>query len=259
VTLSWLAASGASSYVLEVGSTAGAADVGQLTVDANTTALTLSGPDGRYFVRVRANGGGSLSTVSDDLVIVLGSAACGAPPSPPSELRADSAGPRVRLEWQLPPDALGTIIEASLDGGGSYLEVAQQPGAAVQFEAQGPPGRYLARVRAQNACGLGAPSAPVIVVLATATSPPSAPANLQTTVSGDRTVTLSWYPSTGLPTGYMVAVGSAPGLSDVASVVVTNTALVATNVPSRTYYVRVHAQNEGGVSPPSNEVIVTVP
>jgi hypothetical protein len=210
VTLSWLAASRASSYVLEVGSTAGAADVGQLTVDANTTALTLSGPDGRYFVRVRAHAVGGLSTVSDDLVIVLGPAGCGAPPSPPAALRADSAGPRVRLEWQLPPGAFGTIIEASLDGGGSYLEVVRLAGVATRFDAQAPPGRYLARVRASNACGTGMPSAPVTVVTAAVTTPPSAPANLQGSVFAGRRVALSWQPSSGLPIGYVVAVGSAP-------------------------------------------------
>lgn len=43
------------------------------------------------------------------------------------------------------------------------------------------------------------------------------------------------------------------------TIVVTATVIEVADVPPRTYYVRVHAQNEGGVSPPSNEVVVTVP
>ncbi len=260
VTLSWPPVPGAGSYVIEGGSTAGAHDLGRLEVAATTTTLAVPAPNGRYYVRVRARSGAGASSVSDDLVIVVGADACSAPPAPPTAVRAEIAGSRVRLEWQLPPGpVLGTIVEASIDVGGSYREVARLPGAVLHLDAEAPPGSYVARVRAANACGISAPSTPVPVVLTTTVSPPSAPEHLQVSVGADRMVTLSWQPSTGLPTGYLVAVGSQPGWSDLAVTAVTETTVVATGVPPRTYYVRVLARNEGGTSPPSNEVVVTVP
>ena len=260
VTLSWPAVAGATTYLIEAGSSVGAQDLGRLELDASTTTLTLPVPDGRYYVRVRARSSAGASSVSDDLVIVVGPGACTAPPAPPPALHAETAGSRVRLEWQLPPGTvLGTIVEASVDVGGSYIEVARVPAATLQFDAEVPPGSYVARVRATNACGVSAPSAPVPVVVTTAIVPPSAPQNLQASVGADRTVTLSWQSSMGLPTGYVVAVGSAPGLSDVAVALVTETTIVATGVPTGTYHVRVLARNDGGLSPPSNEVIVAVP
>ena len=72
-------------------------------------------------------------------------------------------------------------------------------------------------------------------------------------------MTLSWQPSTGLPTAYLVAVGSAPGWSDLGVAVVTETTVAVAGVPPRTYHVRVLARNEGGVSPPSSDVVVIVP
>jgi hypothetical protein len=260
VTLSWTAVVGAAAYVVEAGSTIGAQDLGRLELDGSTTTLTVPTGNGRYHVRVRARSSGGASTVSDDLVIVVGTDACSAPPQAPLALRAETAGSRVRLEWLLPPGpVLGTIVEASVDLGGSYVEVARQSGAALHFDAQAAPGSYVARVRAANACGIGAPSAPIPVELSTNISPPSVPEKLQVAIGADRTVTLSWQASTGLPTGYVVEVGSEPGLSDLAVTVVPDIALVVTRVPPGTYHVRVRGRNEGGVSPPSNEIIVTVP
>jgi hypothetical protein len=260
VTLSWSAVVGAAAYVIEAGSTEGAHDLGRLELDPGTTTATVPAPNGRYHVRVRARSSSGATTVSNDLVIVVGADACSASPAPPPALRAEASGARVRLEWDLPPGpVLGTIIEASIDVAGSFVEVARLPGAALHFDTEAPPGRYVVRVRAANACGASAPSAPVPVLLSSAVSPPAAPRNLVASVGADRMVTLSWQPSTGLPTGYVVAAGSEPGWSDLAVALVTDTTFMVTGVPPRTYHVRVMARNEGGVSPPSNEVIVTVP
>jgi Fibronectin type III domain len=104
---------------------------------------------------------------------------------------------------------------------------------------------------------------PLIVFLGFATSafaqsPPGAPQNLTSNVSGS-TVTLNWAaPSTGLPTGYIVEASVVPGGPLVASLPVAATTLTVPNVPTGTYFVRVRALNAAVQGPPSNEVTVSV-
>ncbi len=56
VTLTWGAAAGATSYVVEAGSASGLANLAVLPVGANP-ALTVTAPPGTYFVRVRGLNG----------------------------------------------------------------------------------------------------------------------------------------------------------------------------------------------------------
>lgn len=74
---------------------------------------------------------------------------------------------------------------------------------------------------------------------------------------------LSWVPgvSPTITTRYVLEVGSAPGLSNIFSGLDMGlqTSFSANGVPPGRYYVRVRAGNHGGVSPPSNEIVVQVP
>jgi predicted phage tail protein len=75
-------------------------------------------------------------------------------------------------------------------------------------------------------------------------------------VSGS-TATLSWQPPStgGLPTNYLLYVGTASGYSDVASAYnVGNVLTVRGDLPKGTYYARVRAANAVGTSLNSNEV-----
>jgi uncharacterized repeat protein (TIGR03803 family) len=96
---------------------------------------------------------------------------------------------------------------------------------------------------------------------AAAVAPPGAPTGLTASVSGT-TVVLTWNaPSSGgAPTSYVVTAGSSPGLANLANSNTGSTAttLTATNVGQGAYFVRIFAQNEGGSSPASNEIVVTV-
>ena len=92
---------------------------------------------------------------------------------------------------------------------------------------------------------------------------PAPPAGLAQDLSGT-TVTLSWrpgLPAQGVPTRYVLEVGSAPGRNDIFSGldVGLQTSFGASNVPPGTYYVRVRAGNYSGLGAPSNEVVVQVP
>jgi hypothetical protein len=62
-------------------------------------------------------------------------------------------------------------------------------------------------------------------------------------------------------TAYSVEAGSAPGMSNLATMPVASgtSRLTVSNVPAGTYYVRVKALNYVGESPASNELTIVVP
>src|SRR5690606_39166967 len=88
---------------------------------------------------------------------------------------------------------------------------------------------------------------------------PGPPSQLSATVAG-RDVTLSWLPSpTPGTTGYRLEAGSSSGSRDLINTPVgQGTSLSVPGVPDGTYYVRVRAESDGALSPPSNEVQVVV-
>lgn len=95
---------------------------------------------------------------------------------------------------------------------------------------------------------------------------PDAPTRLGATVINNNELTLSWTEPTGggRATSWIIEAGSAPGLSDVATVpggarfFASIVVWSMSGVPAGRYYVRVRAQNAAGVSGPSNEVLVTI-
>lgn len=110
------------------------------------------------------------------------------------------------------------------------------------------------------ACFSGA--RPVVRVITAGAAAPGPPSNL--IYHGDQggVVNLAWTPSaTGdLVATYVIEAGSATGLANLASFA-TNSTLPnfhASGVANGRYYVRVRAQNAGGTSAPSNEVLVVV-
>jgi hypothetical protein len=79
--------------------------------------------------------------------------------------------------------------------------------------------------------------------------------------SAPENVRLAWDPpADGDLTSYVIEAGSAPGLSDIAILDTggRDTTLFIAAVPPGTYYVRVRARNAGGLSEPSNELIVRI-
>jgi hypothetical protein len=71
-------------------------------------------------------------------------------------------------------------------------------------------------------------------------------------------VDLRWTASAGgyQPTGYIVEAGSAPGLSDLATLPVGKVTRFVVTAPPGVYYVRVRAINARGPSASSNEIVV---
>ena len=176
VTLRWEApALGAvSGYQLSVGSFFHTTDLGVVETGNATTSFTATGvPPGSYYVRVRARNGSSLSAESNDVLLLVSSAApCNGPPGAPGWLRASTSGSTVRLSWST---AGGTptsyVIEAGSSTSLANLASFDTGGVATTFTASGVAiGTYFVRVRGKNSCGIG-PASNEVALAVTANSP----------------------------------------------------------------------------------------
>ncbi len=87
--------------------------------------------------------------------------ACGGPSSP--SLTQSVGGPLVTLTWNAVAGASGYVLEVGLSSGA--VDVTIPVGAATAVSGVAPSGTYFARIRAQNGCGLSAPSNQVVVVV----------------------------------------------------------------------------------------------
>lgn len=177
----------------------------------------------------------------------------------PRNFAATVVGSRVTFTWLAPSSLsqplLGYRIEAGATPGA--IAVALPVGSTLAYAVTAPNGVYFVRVRALLAGGPASITSNEVQVRVPPL--PLAPQGLAATVVRF-TVTLRWLPGTGsaTATGWVLQAGSAPGLSDLASVpLAAFPRSLAATVPEGTYYVRVIAVNASGASPPSAEVVVT--
>jgi hypothetical protein len=174
-------------------------------------------------------------------------------PAAPSGLRATSAGPAMRLEWNgLQPPAGGYTIEAGSAAG--LANLATLPvGSATAFSTPVPPGTFFVRVRTQ-----GNESSNEIVVRGGCSVPPPAPTALTVELT-EGTVTLRWAAPPAMVDTYLIEAGSATGLRNVASLAVPGAQTsVSAPAPPGTYFTRVRAANGCGTSAASGETFFSV-
>jgi hypothetical protein len=189
-------------------------------------------------------------------------------PGPPTNLQHLVDASTVTLSWQPPsgPDPpTSYVIEAGSSRGSSDIAVFDTGNTLTSLTVNNVPGgTYFVRVRAKNVVGPSAPSNEVIVFVVSDPSSctPAAPTGLAATVEG-ATATLTWNaPGGPCPVvNYGLAVGTSPGAINVGrrETGSAQTSFVVPGIPSGTFFVRVHAANGVNMSPPSNEVVVTVP
>jgi len=182
----------------------------------------------------------------------------------PGNLRSTVTGTTVRLDWNaiLEPVTSYLVEAGSAPTLANLARLDTRSAAPALVVNNVPSGAYYVRVRAVGPDGIPGPASNEIVVqVGPPGSSPQAPANLAAQVANNQ-VTLSWSaPAGGLPPGnYVIEAGSASSLSNVVvfETANANTQLTAT-APNGQYFVRVRAKNSGGVSPPSNEIVVNVP
>lgn len=260
VTLRWtpsLQGALPTQYRLVAGSLPGASDLADVVLGP-VPSLGVQLPAGRYHVRIAARANGAESVFSPEVTFIAGGIGCTTAPDAP--VLAVNGTPAL-LTWSAPPQTVTAFeLRAGVSPGALGLLRLPLPASSTAFSTAGaPPGTYYVALAAVNACGVSGLSNEVAVVVPPPAAPP-APSGLTAAVSG-RTVTLSWTPPAGPLTGYVLEAGTAPGLSNLVPGLALGTAsgIVAPDVPSGIYHVRVRAVNGALVSSPSNEIVVTVP
>lgn len=202
-----------------------------------------------------------LGTATADVAVVVGSSSCTAPPQAPTGLRADDlGGGQLRVSWDAPsgPPPTDYVLEASAGTGGAKIASVVVTTTSQTFGGV-PPGAFLLRVRARNACGVSTPGADVLVGMGGAPTPPLAPLGLVGAATGG-SVTIQWQPSPSVTaSSYRLEAGTQFGANDLAVVPVAGTSFSAGGIPPGVYYLRVRAVGVAGAGPASNELVLRVP
>ncbi|HKB10308.1 MAG TPA: fibronectin type III domain-containing protein [Vicinamibacterales bacterium] len=174
VTLSWglgFSSPAATSYIIQASSRAGGPpDLANFATGNAGTSLTATNvAPGTYFVRVLAANNAGVGPASNEVtIIVLGTAACTAAPSAPSNLVAIVNGSTVTLGWS--PSSTGPassyVIEAGSASGLANLATADTgtTNGSATFTGVGR-GTYFVRVRGKNSCGTSAASNEIVVTV----------------------------------------------------------------------------------------------
>ena len=171
VTVSWGApASGGTptSYFLEAGSRSGLSDIANFNTGSTSTTFSTSGvPNGTYFVRARAMNSSGTSAASNEATLVVGGSGCTAAPGAPGGLTlVSNSGGTVVFSWTAAPGSPSTyIVEAGSAAGASNVATIDLGGTSTTLTASAPRGTYFVRVRGKNACGTGAVSNEVTLVV----------------------------------------------------------------------------------------------
>ncbi|MGE0043100.1 MAG: hypothetical protein AB7H88_11410 [Vicinamibacterales bacterium] len=162
--LSWNAAVGATSYIVEAGSLPGTSDVGRQAI-GNATAFRVTAQPGTYFVRVRAVNACGEGGPSNEVTVRL-SAPLGLPGAP-GNVQARVVGRSVVITWTPPvtgAPVTGYLVEAGGSPGAADLGVVPVTGTSLVVPQVGP-GVYYLRVRATGEAGSGPAGAETQVVV----------------------------------------------------------------------------------------------
>ena len=262
VTLGWTASGGcaATSYTVEAGTSPGGQNVANTNVGGATSYTVGNVPVGTYYVRVRGHNAYGASGSSNE---ISGTVQCMTAPDAPGGLSGSLSGTSVTLGWNASGGCAATSysVEAGTSPGGQNVANTNVGGATSYTVGNVPVGTYYVRVRGHNAYGASGSSNEISGTLEPPPcgAAPGAPGGLTGTLNGS-SVSLSWSPPAGGcgATSYRVVAGSSSGGQNVAVIDTGSTSHTVPNVPAGTYYIRVHALNEWGISGASNEINGTI-
>jgi Tol biopolymer transport system component len=189
LSIRWMAPSTGgevSAYMIEAGSAPGLSDVAVFSTGSPGPGYTAWGvPDGTYFVRIRATNAAGVSAPSNEAVLVVG---CTGAPGPPGVFHGEVLQwGLVHLVWTppvLPPMSsnghTGYVVEAGSAPGLSNLGMfLVDPHQTFVHFLGVRDGVYYVRVKATNACGSGAPSNELRVVMQSHRPQPAPPAPIR--------------------------------------------------------------------------------
>lgn len=159
------------SYALEVGSGPGSSDLVVIPL-GNTTSFSAAGvPDGVFWLRVRAANAAGWGAASNEVGVTMrATGGCVGLPLAVTFDPATVSGNNVVLSWSAPspgpgPAVLSYVLAAGTASGLSNITVFDTGSSARSLGAVAPSGVYFLRAAARNACGVGAPSNEVRVVV----------------------------------------------------------------------------------------------
>ncbi len=157
-------------YVIEAGSATGLSNVANFPTGNLQTTFAASGiAVGTYYIRVRAQNGTGTGPASNEVAIGVG---CTSAPASPTGLQITAnSGGHVAFSWVAPAGTpqnapASYVLQAGTGPGLANLVNLDLGSAATTFTANGVgTGTYYVRVRAKNACGTGAVSNEVVLVV----------------------------------------------------------------------------------------------
>ena len=178
-------------------------------------------------------------------------------PGPPSGLLAARSAGGVTFTWLAPTNggaATSYVLQAGLSPGATAVTLAS---TTTTLTVPGvPPGTFFVRVRGVNALGTGSPSNQYMLTANAGGIVPNPPTFLiASTVAGRLTVTWA-APTLGPIDGYVLEVGSATGLSNIAVFNLATRLFTFDPVPNGFFFFRVRTRSGPNLSAPSNEMMI---
>lgn len=240
----------ATGYVLEGGVAPGQV-LGSLPTGGAATTFSVDLPTGTFFVRIHALSASGRSAATNEVQVFVN---VPQPPATPARLLGLVNGTALGLSW-MNSGMAGVPTSMLLDVSGAISATLPIPaGESFAFPAV-PPGTYTFAVRAANAMGASAPSAPVTLTFPGGCSgAPQTPVGLTASATAGRLAVVWEPPASGAAVAsYVLDVSGAITLS-----VPFAARSITAPVPPGVYTFQVRAVNACGASALSAPVSVTV-
>jgi hypothetical protein len=211
-----------------------------------------------------ATGSTGLTATSSATVNVVAPPPPSSPvPNAPTGMATSVTNSRVRFSWRAPSGTAPStyLVDVGISGTSRMVASAYPVGNVLSVAADLPKGRYWTRVRAGNAAGVSGYSNFVSFKVGRSLISPQ---GFTVTWIGT-TAVLTWSAPAAdgavedVPTAYVLEAGTAPGLTDVATVNLGNVKSLSVPIPSGTYYVRLRAENPYGDSEPTPDLVLVPP
>jgi YVTN family beta-propeller protein len=165
VTLQWQAPTSGptpTSYLVEGGVNPGEV-LGSLPTGSSTPSFTFAAPISSFYVRVRAVAGGSRSTPSNEIrVMVTTQPPCQSPPATPINFVAAQVGGVITVSWEPAPSGAqptGYVLSVTGAFTGSFATTGRS------LSGLAPAGTYSLSVAGRNECGVSAPTTSQTIVV----------------------------------------------------------------------------------------------